>query len=124
MGRAQLWSNLQGLFYFYWFEDVIAPNFDVLGYHVTNSSQTALALNQVGGDGQPPSLPFPSFFPCQPTQPLLPAIPSSQLSGQPFQTSLPAIPSSHPFQPAVRSAFQPAFQPAFLSIFPSISFQS
>eukprot|EP01051_Picozoa_sp_SAG22_P001595 SAG22_NODE_64_length_23238_cov_83.185566_8_plen_185_part_00 len=28
------------------FEDVIAPNFDVLGYHVTNSSQTAFALNQ------------------------------------------------------------------------------
>jgi MFS family permease len=42
-------SNLQGLFYFYWFEDVIAPNFDVMGYHVTNSSQTALALNQAIG---------------------------------------------------------------------------
>ena len=24
---------------YYWFEDVIAPDFDLLGYHVTNSTQ-------------------------------------------------------------------------------------
>eukprot|EP01051_Picozoa_sp_SAG22_P001017 SAG22_NODE_35_length_27276_cov_20.395849_5_plen_144_part_00 len=40
-------SNLQGLFYIYWFDDLIAPNFSLLGHHLTNSSQSALAITQV-----------------------------------------------------------------------------
>jgi MFS family permease len=44
-----LWSNLQGLFYFYWFEDVIAPNFDVLGHRITNSTVSAVAINSATG---------------------------------------------------------------------------
>ena len=49
-----LWGNLQGLFYFYWFEDVISPHFDIdipglPTYHLSNSSQTALAVNQAIG---------------------------------------------------------------------------
>ena len=44
---------VQGLFYLYWFEDVIAPNFTVGGRHITRSTVTALSiigiLGQVGG---------------------------------------------------------------------------
>ena len=41
-----VWINLQTLFYIYWFEDLIAPNFTVAGHHLTNSSQSALAISQ------------------------------------------------------------------------------
>jgi Na+/melibiose symporter-like transporter len=41
-----VWANLQGLFYLYWFDDLIAPNFAVLGHHLTSSSQSALAITQ------------------------------------------------------------------------------
>ena len=44
---------VQGLFYLYWFEDVIAPNFTFGGAHITSSTVTALSivgmLGQAGG---------------------------------------------------------------------------
>ena len=44
-----VWSNLQGLYYFYWFEDVIAPDFDAFGHRLTNSTATAIAINSAAG---------------------------------------------------------------------------
>jgi hypothetical protein len=41
--------NPFGTFYFYWFQDVFQPNFNVFGYHITGDTQTAIATMSACG---------------------------------------------------------------------------
>ena len=38
------YSQLCSMYFIYWFQDEIAPNFDLFGHHVTSSTRTAVAL--------------------------------------------------------------------------------